>query len=222
MEMPSPLVKRFVYEVVYKGQLSLTYGTFSSEYGDMHRNFWLKEQYSRRRRGVASEHSTRTMLEDFYEIYEYWNIIMDYVNDTDTTLLMALMEDADGPFESGWPLVYLVIGQSEIRIIFSDTREPPEEVELDEIWNGPLNRQILETLVGRLAAVGYDTPDNPMDMGIQYFMDIPMKDIKKIFDSSFLAYIVPLSGDLASYSYPTSLLNWTHTKDLITVLQHTS
>lgn len=208
--MPMPLIETFVDEVVYNGQLGIKEGGFAHKYPDMHRNFWAN-----------APNKPRTMLE-LPELYEYWNIMMDYVNDTDTTLLMALMEDADGPFGTGWPLVYLVIGQSEIRIIFSDTREPPEEVELDEIWNGPLNRQILETLVGRLTAVGYDTPDNPMDMGIQYFIDIPMKDIKKIFDSSFLAYMVVLSGDpFGLISYPTSLLNWTDTKDLITVLQHT-
>ena len=210
MNLSEALVETFVDEVVYDGQLSIKEGGFALKYPDMHRNFWAN-----------APNKPRTMLE-LPELYEYWNIMMDYVNDTDTTLLMALMEDADGPFGTGWPLVYLVIGQSEIRIIFSDTREPPEEVELDEIWNGPLNRQILETLVGRLTAVGYDTPDNPMDMGIQYFIDIPMKDIKKIFDSSFLAYMVVLSGDpFGLISYPTSLLNWTDTKDLITVLQHT-
>ena len=210
MNLSEALVETFVDEVVYDGQLSIKEGGFALKYPDMHRNFWAN-----------APNKPRTMLE-LPELYEYWNIMMDYVNDTDTTLLMALMEDADGPFGTGWPLVYLVIGQSEIRIIFSDTREPPEEVELDEIWNGPLNRQILETLVGRLTAVGYDTPDNPMDLGIQYFIDIPMKDIKKIFDSSFLAYMVVLSGDpFGLISYPTSLLNWTDTKDLITVLQHT-
>jgi hypothetical protein len=206
-----PLIDTFVDEVVYDGQLGITEGDFTNQYPALHRAFWAN-----------APNKPRTMLEH-PEVLEYWNEMMHSVNEENKTLLLALMEDIDGPFGTGWPLVYLVIDKNEIRIIFSDTRETPTEVVLDEIWNGPLNEHILDTLVGRLDAAGYEAPDNPLNIGGRYLGGMESEDVAAVFDSSFLAYMVPLAGDpIGLISYQMTLLNWTQTDDLITVLQHTS
>ena len=213
-----PLIDTFVEEVVYNGQLGITEGDFTNQYPALHRAFWANGPPI-----VGIPDGTRWTMLEHPEVLEYWDEMMHSVNEENKTLLLALMEDIDGPFGTGWPLVYLVIDKLEIRIIFSDTRETPTEVVLDEIWDGPLNEHILETLVGRLDAAGYETPDNPLNIGGRYLGGMKSEDVEAVFDSSFLAYMVPLAGDpLGPIPYPMALLNWTQTDDLITVLQHTS